>query len=1085
MTVCYELSTKKGEKLANSRLFPLNGPAHVSAYVEIEKQYHFHANWDDSNPQKRALELIFDTPESQPTRRIAIKFEGAIQPKAYLSASIESPYKSAKGEIGVNNDDKELTVYGQASSDAVQYLLKFGFKKGGTGTRREYTPIIEYSNPEAIAYKVSGKVIADSSQTPKTKYIFEKLTIEPAQNDGKFGPLVLDGWFEHERAERLETALDVKYKDNSANIKGKVHAKQQELELEASLLSDFAEFANGKLKVHHIRTDKQFKNSLIFVYGRDLESTSKRVEFTTDYEFEKADNKITSISGKNTFIIAPIPVRLIVHGSIHKNHVDYDFLIGYAKNQVASKLNADISKKSKGDWNVKFEAGVNNHNIDVLSTRDIDEAAQRSTVKHEVKSSFGTHIVLNSKFDNNFSAQKVDVVADGSVVLVRGQKPFKVDFKVLVTPKQAQSSGKFVAETTEFVTFNAVLNRNGGDHNTPTSGTLDITVPQFFIAHGDYNSLKGNGKSEFIVNFPKFERKVKVDTKYDVAANKLDLHNDFYYNYEKDNTRHIAFDTKNKYAADSFDSVNEVDINGEKFHFEIGGTKSGDYRNGKQNGRFLLRLPTQREIAGTLDRQVDLDAPKANGHGNLKITDTINQGGKKVRSAELDAILKDGNREHRLFDIYHKLILTDFDGKSIVFDNHVNHLPKGDYKSALVNVKISGSIPHPVEFSVGVDEYCAIHAVFNGNFKYGNAASVHLNGDYAVGEAGKKPNTFKLSGQVSVPQSKLKQLTFDTRGSLKYPDLKADPNGQFDYDFKFNGKLNEKAANVDTKGKFGRSNGDLSLNVKLPDIESIAVDLDYNYSHQTEQQSYHGLGNVQVRYGNGKNIKFSGDGKVIEGKELSYRASITTPYEKVKSLDVSFKASKKDENTYTYDAELNIDDKKYKLSNAIVVSQLNPSFTLDVYYPPDKHSHISISLVRTSDRKHKLSVRLLNINNFQLTTDVELSYQSVENFGIIVDLDSQALKANKLHIDIHTKQSGNNKAIEFSATEANKNIVSGVADYLVKQEKGKTTIEGKGNLNWYDKSSALTFQFMRSTFTQADNNETGVSVSSIFCIFCI
>lgn len=1077
VTVCYELSTKKGEKLANSRLFPLNGPAHISAYVEIEKQYHFNALYDNSNPQKRSLDLIFDTPESTETRKVSIKFEGAIHPKAYFSAEVVSPYKSAKAEVGVTNDDKELTVYGQANSDAQQYLLKFGFKKSGSGARREYTPIIEYNNPESIPYKVSGKVIADSSAAPKTRYTFEKLTVEPAQSGGKFGPLTLDGWFEHEKAEHFATDLNVKYKEYTGHVKGKVIAKQQEFDADLSLLSDVAEFANGRVKVHYKRTDQQCKNSFVLIYGKDLESTTKRIEFTTDNEYQKHENKYTSIVSKNTLIISPIPIKLIINGGIHKNHVDYEFVVGYAKNQVESKLNADVSKKSKGDWNIQFEAAANNHKIEFATTRNIEDAKQRSTVKHELKSSFGTNVVLNSEFDNNFNAQKVDFTSDGSIVLARGQKPLKLDFKLLVTPKTAQSNGKVIADTTEFITFNVVLNRNGGDINAPTTGTLDLTVHEFVTAHGEYNSLKGNGKSEFIVTFPKFDRKVKADTKYDVTSGKFDLRNDFYYDFEKDNSRHVAFDTKNKYTSNSFDSVNEVDINDQKFHFEIDGTKTGESKNGKQNGKFLLRLPTQREIAGTLDRQVDLTSPKASGHINAKITDTISPGGRKSRSIELDGTLKDGNREQRLFDLLHKLTLTDFDGKSIVIDSHINHLPKGHFKSALANVKISGSVPHPIDFSVGIDEYCPIHAVYNGNFKYGNAASIQLNGDYAIGEAGKKPNTFKLSGQVAVPQSKLKQLSFDTRGSLKYPDLKANPNGQFDYEFKFNSKLNEKNVDVNTNGKFSKTNGDLSLNVKLPETDPFAIDLDYNYDGKPEQQSYHGAGNVQVRYGNGKNIKFSGDGKVVEGKEISYHGSISTPYEKAKNLDFSFKGLKKDDNTYSTETELNIDDKKYKLSNVVVTTQLSPSFTLDVYYPQDKHSQVSIVVNRIADRKYKLAVRLVNINNFQLTGDVELTYQSVENFGLVLDLDSAALKANKLHVDIHSKQSGNNKGIEFSATEQNKNIVSGTADYLVKQEKGKTIIEGKGNVNWYDKSSALTFQFMRSTFNQAENNETGVSVS--------
>lgn len=269
VTVCYELSHnlfKKGDKLLNNRMFPLNGPAHVSAYVEIDRQYHFKALYDYTN-EKGSLELIFDTPESQLNRKVAIKFEAAIKPKIYLSASVESPYKTAHGEIGFNNDDKELTLYAQGNSDAADYLAKFGFKKQGSDTHKEYIPIIEYNRPDAVPYKVSGKVIADSSQAPKIRYTLEKLTIEPVQGDGKFGPLTLDGWFEAEKTEQFATALDIKYKDKSANVKGKLVAKKQEFDLDASILSDVHELANGKLQLYHKHDDKQVnfiaKNSRI------------------------------------------------------------------------------------------------------------------------------------------------------------------------------------------------------------------------------------------------------------------------------------------------------------------------------------------------------------------------------------------------------------------------------------------------------------------------------------------------------------------------------------------------------------------------------------------------------------------------------------------------------------------------------------------------------------------------------------------------------------------------------------------------------------------------------------------------------
>lgn len=260
ITVCYEASHnpfKKGEKLINSRLFPLNGPAHVSAYIQIDKQYHFKALYDDSDSGKRALLLTFDTPQSELQRKIDIKIEASYKPKLYLSASVTSPYKNAQGEIGLNNNENELTLYGKADSDVDQYAAKFGFKKGGSTTRREYTPIIEITNANTIPYKVSGKVIADISNAPKTRYIFEKLSIEPIAADSRFGPLLLNGWFEMNQAESYETSMDIQYKEKSGSVNGKLFLKSDETELDLSVLSNFCDHLNGKIHTKQKRGEKQ------------------------------------------------------------------------------------------------------------------------------------------------------------------------------------------------------------------------------------------------------------------------------------------------------------------------------------------------------------------------------------------------------------------------------------------------------------------------------------------------------------------------------------------------------------------------------------------------------------------------------------------------------------------------------------------------------------------------------------------------------------------------------------------------------------------------------------------------------------
>lgn len=185
-------------------------------------------------------------------------------------------------------------------------------------------------------------------------------------------------------------------------------------------------------------------------------------------------------------------------------------------------------------------------------------------------------------------------------------------------------------------------------------------------------------------------------------------------------------------------------------------------------------------------------------------------------------------------------------------------------------------------------------------------------------------------------------------------------------------------------------------------------------------------------------------------------------------------SQKKDENEYANVIELTVDGKKYKIDQSVVISKLNPSVVITLDYPPNHHSELSFKINRLSDRKHKGSVRILNLSGFSLTGDAEVNFQSVENFSLLIDVDSAALKANKLHVEVTTKQNSGTKSVEFRASEAEKNIVNGHADYTVKEERGKTTIDGKGSVNWYDKAGVANFQFVKNDFDESRDNETGV-----------
>lgn len=132
---------------------------------------------------------------------------------------------------------------------------------------------------------------------------------------------------------------------------------------------------------------------------------------------------------------------------------------------------------------------------------------------------------------------------------------------------------------------------------------------------------------------------------------------------------------------------------------------------------------------------------------------------------------------------------------------------------------------------------------------------------------------------------------------------------------------------------------------------------------------------------------------------------------------------------------------------------------------------------RVGDQKHKTAVRLVDVLGHDLTLDADISYQSIESFNVVLDVDSVSLKINKVHVDVTTKNDGGNKVIQFRATEQGKEIVSGSGEITVKNERGKTTIGGSGNVKWQDKPGVANFYLTQTVLEEATNKETGIMVN--------
>lgn len=645
------------------------------------------------------------------------------------------------------------------------------------------------------------------------------------------------------------------------------------------------------------------KNSFVIVYDKDLESKTKRIELSQDYHYEKKeDGQIKSLVVKNRINASPIHLEVVLNGAVQEKHLDYDVSAQFKQHKLSSNLNVDRDRTALGDWDGKLDVGVNAHKLNLESKRAIDVNAQRSTITNKVTSSFGTKIDINSVFDHVLNRQRAYVKVDGLLKLAKDQPECTVAYLLSVTPKVATTTGSLKTGNVESLSLNIVLNRNAADGN-PNDGTLSLNVKDpdtskdILSAKGELTSTKGTCQSSVVVSLPIIGRKIKITTTGTKNPQQLDLSTEVLYNFEKDNSRRISLSTKNKYTETEIESDNELDLDSEKYVLNFNGKISGVLRNGKINGGFLVRLPSLREISGTLNRVVDSKAPKATGNFNIKLTDTVNHAGqKKARSLAIDCELKEGNLQERLFDLSHKFTLTDFEGKDIVSRLTFKHLPKGDYKVAATSLSVSGShIPNAITLEISADEYCPVHAVFHVNVRHGKSVAITLKGNYALGERGAKPSTYKIDLKANIPETKLEELSLVSSGSFKTPALN-DPNGKYVYEVTLNGGLNKRKLVLQLNGEGSKRTGKTTLNLNLPETEPLSVDLTYsNNGLLTESQGdgsvHEAEGSASIKYGNGKHIQFNADTKLINGKSAVIHGRLSTPFEQAKSLEVTLKTT--------------------------------------------------------------------------------------------------------------------------------------------------------------------------------------------------
>lgn len=802
------------------------------------------------------------------------------------------------------------------------------------------------------------------------------------------------------------------------------------------------------------------------MYGKDLESKTNRWEVHHDYQFTKpSEGTDLTLKGSSRVDAPFVPADLALSIDYAKNTLSYDFSASLLKNRVGSKATAKVNQKVEGDYDVEVSANLNKHTAKLDLSREIK--GTHSKLEHELTLSTGLKAELDVEFDHEADSQNADVKVDGSVKLSDKEEPYTVNVAVKLTPKKVDSTGKIHAgKFGDIVVFDVKVNR-GGEAGAPKDGKYSATVKDLLTAEGSFKSANGKGEGNVLVDFPTVQRKVKLDTVFHIDAPTFDSKTDFYYDFARNPTKKISVESKNQASRQSVDSKTTVDVAGDKYQVDVQTKKDGTLFDGKRNAIFKVTLPDERQLSGEVKTEYKSakDKPLINAKYSVKLVDQLPT--KKSRSVTYSTTLSDYDTSTSFFKSQEQFEYVDFEGKNAVVNGEYRHQPNGHFKTGSAAVTAKGSLlPEPIDILVSLDEYCPVHAIYRVNAAYGNQGKVQFNGNYHVGDA-TKPYDYDFQATASIPNSPVKSLQVKSSGKVARPTTE---NGDFEAEFTAAASLNDKSISIDSAAKGNLRHGTSSFKLTAPEVDPISVDASFSSEEPAEDQ-HSGRGSVEVKYGKGRTIKATADAG-LSAKSVKLHANLQTPFENARSVDVAYKRTKSADNTYDIIAHAAADDKRYELTSQISTSDVRPSVKIILSHPGGEPIRVGASFNRLGERKFNGHIELANIGAVNLDAKTEVSAATIESFSSTFDVDAPRLRLNKIHAEVRAKPGSGGKGVEFSATSEGKNIISGSADYTIKQNGG-TDIEGRGTVKIYDQQKS-------ANFVLRQNNEKLDGLSFVF-----
>lgn len=324
----------------------------------------------------------------------------------------------------------------------------------------------------------------------------------------------------------------------------------------------------------------QIKNKFTFGYGKNLDSKVNRVEFEQSIALkENKEKQVVGAKFDNRFYVGMVPLTVELNGESDRKLLKFDFSANYDDLKAKLEVQHKINQKARGDYDLKVTGSVKDTSITLYSARSI-EPGDKSKLINKLESSFGVRVELNGLVGHKFTYKDADVNLQGIFQAQPNQDTYKATVFIQNNEKESNSNFKFGTAKVDYATYEGKI-VNG----KPTSaGKFKLMVLDVTEAEADFTVTGGKGEASAVAELKKDGRKLKALTAFTVQKPTYDVSVDFFYDYERDNTKTAQFATQNKVTKSSFDSKNRMELFQEKFAFNVAGSQTGTLKDGVIRG---------------------------------------------------------------------------------------------------------------------------------------------------------------------------------------------------------------------------------------------------------------------------------------------------------------------------------------------------------------------------------------------------------------------------------------------------------------------------------------------------------------------